>query len=102
MSKALVQSFGHGGISPCARFGLKLENSLHLPLSAQCGMIIGWMMHSLLAVKAVATSLIRAKMIYHSKLHLGLAPCGRPMRNGKHMRSAFKSVFLLAEFIRAF
>lgn len=60
------------------------------------------MMHSLLAVEAVATSLIGMKMMYHGKRHLRLTPRGGPVRNGEHMRSAFKSVFLLAEFIRAF
>lgn len=50
--------------------------TLQLPLTARCGVFIGSMMHSLLAAEAVVTSLIRVKMIYHSKLHLGLTPFG--------------------------
>lgn len=52
VSNALVQSFDYGGIDPFGRVVGSLKNHLHLPLSAQCGMIIGKMMHSAACIES--------------------------------------------------
>lgn len=56
-------------------------------------------MLSLLEVEAAAISLIKEN--YRSVLNIGLITHG-DLWERVDMRSAFKSVFLLAEFIRAF